>query len=113
MYALSILFAVAPFAFGLFRFLETRSDVRMLWMAFASFLGALLVRAIAKRRGRKPNVVLTFSAVTLVVATLLAAATAYLLGATAPAGVWLVAFVLAFCWVASYAFDALSRPPAI
>jgi hypothetical protein len=113
MHALSILFAVAPFAFGLFRFFATRSDLRLMWMAFASFLGAVLVRAIARRRGRQRNVLLRLSAATLVVATLLAAATAYLLGATAAAGVWLVAFVLALCWAASSAFDTLSRPPAV
>ena len=113
MHALSIVFAVAPFAFGLFRFLATRSDLRMMWMAFASFLGALLVRAIAKRRGREPNTVWTFSAITLLIATLLAAATAYSLGATAAAGVWPVAFVLALCWAASNAFDTLSRSPVM
>jgi hypothetical protein len=107
-YALSILFALAPFAFGLIRATEAR-DPRLLWMAVAAFLGAALIRMFAKDRSRKPNAILALSAVTLVVAAVLAASVAYLLGATAVAGIWPVAFVLGLCLAASYALYARSR----
>lgn len=113
MYVLSILFAIAPFAFGMIRAFQTSHDFRLLWIAFASFLGALVVRVIAKTRSPQLNSVLALSALTFVIAVLLAGLTAYLLGATAAAGVWGVAFVLAFCWAASYALLALSYPQPI
>jgi hypothetical protein len=106
-YVLSILFAIAPFAFGMIRAFQTGHDLRLLWMAFASFLGALIVRVITKARSQKPGVLVS-SAFTFAFAALLAGSTAYLLGATAAAGVWGVAFVLALCWAASYILYSIS-----
>ena len=106
---LSILFAAAPFAFGLIRFVQTGHDARMLWMALASGIGAAAVIMIARGRSRRMGVA-ALSAIVLAVATLLAAAAAYLLGARAAAGVWLVALVLALCWTASYVLSALAGP---
>lgn len=82
----------------------------MAWMAFASFLGASLVMAIGKGHSRKPGALLALTAAALVTAMLLAGWTAFRLGATATFGIWAVSFVLAFCWAASYALAALSRP---
>jgi hypothetical protein len=113
LFLLSILFAAAPFAFGLLRALRTGSDIRMLWMALASFLGAAVVMVFVKARGERSKSVLALSAVVFVIATLLAGLAALLLGATAPAGVWGVAIVFGLFWAASYALDTLSRPPTI
>jgi hypothetical protein len=113
MYVLSILFAIAPFAFGMIRAFQTGNDFRLLWIAFASSLGALVIRVIAKTRSRQANRVLAFSALTFVTAALFAGLTGYLLGATAVAGVWGVAFVLAFCWAASYTLLVLSYPQPV
>ena len=112
-YVLSILFAIATFAFGMIRAFQTGQDFRLLWIATASFLGALVVRVSTKSRSTMPNNIFALSFLTFVVAALLAGATAYLLGATAAAGVWGVAFVLAFCWSASYALYTLSYPQPI
>jgi hypothetical protein len=112
-FLLSILFAAAPFGFGLIRAFSTGYDLRMLWMALASFLGAAIVMVFGKARSRKPKGVLAPSTVTFVIATLLAGSTALLLGATAPAGVWGVAIVFGLFWAASSALDTLSRPPTI
>jgi hypothetical protein len=110
LYLLSVPFTLAPFIAALIRLLQTGSDLRMLWMAFASFLGTSIVMAIGKTRSGTAGAVLVFSAITLVVATLLAGVTAYALDARNAVGVWLVAFVMGLSWAASYAFFNLSRP---
>ena len=109
MFSLSILFASAPFGFGLIRAVSAH-DPRMLWMAFAAFVGAALVRMVGKDRDPRSTRVVTPSALTLVIATALAGSTAYLLGARAAPGIWLVAFVLALCLAASHALHLLSLP---
>ncbi|HYN81873.1 MAG TPA: hypothetical protein VES88_10260 [Gemmatimonadaceae bacterium] len=38
-----LLLAAVPFAFGVIRFAETRSDMRYLWTAIASTLGAVVI----------------------------------------------------------------------
>ena len=112
-YFLSILFAAVPFAFALLRAFRTGSDLRFLWMAFASFLGAAVVAAVRKTRSRKPKGVLALSALVLIIATLLAGLVASLLGAKSIAGVGIVALAFGLCWAASYALNALSRPGMI
>ena len=108
-FALSLLFAAAPFGFGLIRAVSAR-DLRMLWMACAAFVGAALLRMVGKDRGRKSDDVVRPAAVTLVVTTALAGLTAYLLGATAAAGIWPVALVLGLCLATSHALHLLSLP---
>jgi hypothetical protein len=107
-YAVAILSAAAPFIFGLIRAVAA-GDLRMLWMALAASLGAAAVRMAGKKRTQTPNAGL-LSVATLLIATLLAGSTAYLLGATAAFGIWAVAVVLGLCLAASCALDALSRP---
>jgi hypothetical protein len=74
-------------------------------MSCAAFAGAALVRVITKGRRRG-------SLATLVVATLFAGAAGYLLGATAAAGIWPMAFVLGMCLAASHAFAIRSPTDA-
>ena len=104
---LSAAFALAPFAFGAVRAATTGSDYRMLWMAVASAVGAMVIAALTTRK--KGTLALGFVILTLVVSTLLAGLTGYMLGATAGPGVWMVAFVLGFCWAASLTLFSLSR----
>ena len=108
LYSLSILFAVTPLAFGLIRAVSTGYDVRYLWMALASLLGAVI--AVRTARNRTPIGMLALSALVLVIATVLAGLAAFLLGARSIAAGGIVAFAFGFCWAASYAFYALSRP---
>jgi O-antigen/teichoic acid export membrane protein len=105
---LSIVFALAPFAFGAFRALSARYDLRMLWMALVSGVGAFAIRAVARRRPQH-EASTRFAVLTLVATTLLGGVTAIVLGATAAAGIWPVALVLALCWTASNYFAARSR----
>ena len=110
MYLLSIPFTMAPFIAALIRLVQTGTDLRLMWMAFASFLGTSVVMAIGKGRSHTSGAVLAFAGVTLVVATLLAGLTAYRLGAANPVGVWLMAIVFGLSWALAYAFFNLSRP---
>ena len=110
---LSILFAATPFAFALIRAFSTGYDLRYIWMALASFLGAAVVIVVGKARSRKPIGMLALSALVLVIATVLAGLAAFLLGARSVAAAGIVAFAFGFCWAASYAIYALSRPRMI
>ena len=93
----AIAFAVLPIAFGIFRAAETRNhDLRMLWMAVAATAGAMIARALAKRHA---------PLITFIVATLLAGATAYALGARAWFGIWAVAAVFGICCAVSAALS--------
>lgn len=110
LYLLALAFAAAPVAFALVRAFRTGSDLRMLWMAMAAFIGASAVMKVGKPRDRSSRGLLLLAGAAMLLGMLLAGGTALLAGARAAAGIWPVAFVLAFCWSASYAFDALSRP---
>jgi Na+/H+-dicarboxylate symporter len=112
-YILAILFAAAPFAFGIIRRVQTGHDFRLLWMAVASFIGALIVMVIRNARSQKAISVFALSVMTFVISALLAAATGFMLGSTAGPGTWMVAVVLALCWAASCAFYNLSRPATL
>jgi len=114
--SLSLLAAVvlgaAPLGFGLFRALSTGDDFRMVWMALAAsiFAGGVLAASIGRRRSR--HAVFIQALIILVVSTLLAGGTGFLLGATTGPGVWMVAVVLGSCLAASSTFVAFSRPDA-
>ena len=108
-YVLAILFAIAPFAVGLIRVFRTGNDFRYLWIAFATFFATIAVLAIGKARSREANAV-RLSAAVLIIDTLIAAATAFLLGARAAPGVWLVALAFGLSWAASGGLYILSRP---
>ena len=101
---LSFLFGAAPFIFGVIRYAQTGTDLRMLWMAAASAIGALGVRYFAKAGN-----LAAWSALTLIVSTTFATATGFLLGATAGPGAAMVAFVFGSCWAANFALMSYSR----
>ena len=110
LYSLSILFAAGPFVAGLFRAISTGTDLRLLWMAVASALGATAAIAIVRARGGQPKPVVSLFAAVLVVATLAAGLVGVLLGARTGPGVWMVAIVLGLFLAASRALYSLSRP---
>lgn len=108
---LAVAFALAPFAFGSIRAIQTGSDYRMLWMAVASAIGALALGAFAARR--RGSLALGFVILTLILSTMLAGLTGYMLGATAGPGVWMVAFVLGLCSAISLTLFSLSRSATV
>lgn len=97
---ISLLFAAAPLAVGLFRALGPHHDLRFLAMAVVALLVATLFLSVARKPG-SPTPSWSMSAAAFVAATALAACVTYLMGAPAAAGVWMVAVVMAFCCVAS------------
>ena len=109
-YLVAILIAAVPFAFGLIRALQTGTDFRYLWVAIASFIAATAVTAAWNARSRTP---LYLAATVLVVATLVAAVTAFLLGAKSAPAVLVVALAFGLCWAASCALYATSQPRTI
>jgi peptidoglycan/LPS O-acetylase OafA/YrhL len=111
-HALSIGFATAPFGFALIRAVRTGSDLRYLWVALASLLGALAVMAVGKAFSRRPPLAVALSAGAFVVATLLAVVAAALLGTTVGPGILVVASAFGLCSAAGCLLDALSRPRA-
>jgi len=112
-FLLAILSGALPFVFGLIRLLQTHTDYRLLWMALASFLGAMGVKASEKARARKAGRLAAQSGVVFVTAALFTGVTAILLGATSAAGIWGMAIVFGGCWAISSAIDTLSRPRTI
>jgi hypothetical protein len=92
--ALAIMFAAAPFMFGIIRAATTGHDYRMLAMALVSFIGVMVIRMM--KRATPPS-----TAVIFFVSTVLAAIVAYIMGARAAFGIWAVAMVFGFCYAAS------------
>jgi hypothetical protein len=110
-FLIAILFAVVPFAFGLIRAHTTGSDFRYLWVAIASFIGVTVVMTVGSARARTSTPSLTLPALVLLVATLAAAATAFLLGANSIPAVLVVALAYGLCFAASSALYIRSRLP--
>lgn len=108
----AVLFGIAPLGFGLLRLMMTGSDSRMFWMAAAAsmFPAGVLATAIGRRRSRRE--VAVQSSVILVLSTILAGGTGYLLGATSGPGVWMVAGVFGLSLAASSVLVAVARPDA-
>jgi hypothetical protein len=108
-YVVSILLASPPFAFAVIRAIRTGDDLRYLWVAIASLLGAAVVMAIGKARGRTSAGVLALAAGALAVATLLAVAAAVALGLRATPVVWAIALGFSLCCTGGLALPALAR----
>jgi phosphoglycerol transferase MdoB-like AlkP superfamily enzyme len=105
---LSLLLGAAPFGVGVFRAVG-HHDLRFLWMAVVAFIASAAVMMIGHQSDSDLAPVLKRSAAAMLVATVLAALAARLLGATAMVGVWMVAIVLGFFSTASHTVRALSR----
>ena len=109
-HALSIFFAAVPFAFALIRYGQTGYDLRYLWVALASLLGATMVMVVGKAYSRALNVRVALSAGAFVIATLFGVLAAVLLGTTVGPGILVVASGFGFCSAASCVLHALARP---
>ena len=99
--AVALLVAAVPFGFGLVRAVRTGSDVRYLWVAAASLIGAMAVVAIGRTFGTRPYGAGVLSVVTFVVATLFGIGAALLLGARAGPGILVVASAFGACFALS------------
>lgn len=106
------LLSVAPLAIGFLRQWSTGGDQRVLWMAVVSslFTAGVLAAAIGRRRTRRA--VIRQAIILLIVSTLLAVGTAYLLDATAGPYMWAMSLVLGGCLAGASVLIAYSRPGA-
>ena len=108
---LSIVFGLAPLAFGGIRALGA-NDLRVLWMAVASGVVVAAVVMVRRSTANRSSMALGRALLALLVGIVAASATAYACGARAWSGILGMAFVLALCWVLSFVFGAIARQPA-
>lgn len=100
-----VLIASLPIAFGVIRAAQTGTDFRSLWSAIAALVGAA---AVIARRSNTDRVAVR-GTLALCVATLLAAAMAFLVGARSPGAVLVVALAFGACAAVGSALVARSR----
>jgi hypothetical protein len=110
--ALSFVFVAIPFAFALIRAVRTGYDLRYIWTAVASLLGAVMAMRIGKAYSSTRRGMVVWSAGAFVVATLCAIVTALFLGASVNAGSMLVGSAFGFCCAVSRVLYSLARSRA-
>jgi len=108
LYALSIAFAALPFAFGMVRAIRTGHDVRYVWVALGSLLGAAAVWVAGKRFSKALSVAVSLSALAFVGATLSGITVAVLLGTRLGPGLLIVASSFGLCCAAGGLLHALA-----
>lgn len=108
---LSILFGLAPLAFGAIRALRA-NDLRVLWMAIASGIVVAAVVMLRRSATNRSSMALGRALLALLLGVVAASATGYALGARAWSGVLGVAVVHSFCWVLSFIFGAVAGQAA-
>ena len=100
-----VLIASLPIAFGVIRAATTGTDLRYLWSAIAALAGAVAVTARGSNTGR----VALRGMLALCAGTLLAAATAFIVGARSPGAVLAVALAFGACSAVGSGLVAWSR----
>lgn len=106
--SLAIALAALPLAFGLVRAISTGNDLRYVWVALASLLGAAVIMAVARSSSVGPLVAVAMSAAVFVISTFLAMLAALLLGTRMGAGMLVVASSFGLCCAASCLLDKLA-----
>ena len=109
--ALSITFAGLPLAFGLVRAVSTGTDLRYVWVALASLLGAAAIMAVARTSRGGPLVAFAMAAAAFVTSTFLAMLAALLLGTRMGAGMLVVASSFGLCCAVSCLLYKLASAP--
>jgi hypothetical protein len=108
---LSILFALAPLAFGAIRAAIAR-DLRVLWMAIACGIVVAAVVMLRRSATNRSSMALGRALLALLLGIVAGSAAGYTLGARAWPGILGMAFVLSLCWVVSFVFGAVARQTA-
>lgn len=103
-----MVFAVLPIVFVVIRALQPGHDLRMLWMAIAALVGAVLAAAVGGLTKRRGGARVAVWVAAIVVGAALATIVGRLLGARALPGVMMVSIVLAGCWATSLAIRAIA-----
>jgi uncharacterized membrane protein YoaK (UPF0700 family) len=97
----AVLFAALPIAFALIRAVRTGNDLRYLWVALASLLGAAAVMIVTRAFTQSRPAAPALSTAVFLVAMLLAVFAAWLLGTTIGPGILIVAASFGFCFSAA------------
>jgi hypothetical protein len=104
--SIGLFFLSMPFLFGLLRAVTTRNDLRYLWVAAASLVGAAAFTAVTPAPSRRRRIVLSIGA--FIVATFCATAAAMLLATRFGPGLLVVAASFGFCAAAGCALFAIT-----
>lgn len=108
-HALGIFFAAVPFGFALVRAVRTGSDLRYLWLASASLIGAVAITAVGRSHAANTRSTGLLSIGVFVVATLLAVAAALVIGTRMGPGVLVVGSGFGFCFALASLFHMSAR----
>ena len=93
-------FVAVPFAFGMVRAIRTGHDVRYVYVALASLLGAAAVWVAGNRFSKALSVAVSLSALSFLAATLSGITVAVLLGTRLGPGLLIVASSFGLCCAA-------------
>ena len=108
---LSILFGLAPIAFGAVRALKA-NDLRVLWMAVVAGVVVAAVVMLRRSAANRSSMALGRALLALLLGIVAASIAGYAFGARAWFGILGMSVVLAFCWVLSFIFGAVARQRA-
>jgi hypothetical protein len=108
LYALAVVFAAVPLAFGLIRAFRTGRDVRYMWVAAAGACGAIVVTAIARVYGDNSSPALVLCA-SFVMSAVLAVCAGLALGTTLGPGLLVVAAGFAGCFSVASLLNVVAR----
>jgi hypothetical protein len=97
---LSAVLAALPFAFALFRAVQTGTDVRYVWVALAAMAGGMLVTARV-RGSRRPVSPQALAAAVFLTAVVFATGAGMLLGTRLGPGLLVVTTAFAACFAAA------------
>jgi hypothetical protein len=104
----AILLGAAPFAFALLAAI-LRHDLRFLWLAIATFVGATLVVRYVQTLRRNPVGAVALAAVDLVVALFFGALAIRVMMHGLPSGALSVALFFSLCFATSYFLSGRAR----
>jgi small-conductance mechanosensitive channel len=110
LFVLSIPVTALPLLFGVARAASTGTDFRYLWTALAALVAAALVLSLERAGRGTPASLLVPWLAALIVATLVAGATGYMLGARSIPALGVVAVSFGLCCATGLALFALSQP---
>jgi hypothetical protein len=103
------LFALAPFVLGFIRYTSRAQDLRVMWLAAASFAGAALVFLVSKARDRGPDQVPRAATLIGIGSVAAAVVAAWLLWSLVSVGVMMFAAVFGISWAVSYVLAMRAR----
>ncbi len=113
MHAAALLFALAPLVLGFVRVAQTGDDLRVLWLAIASSIGATIPIVANRSRARASGLAALTPVLVGASATTTAIIAGFLRQRSFSVGATMFAIVFGFSWGIGYALDVRSRPGTV